>query len=64
MKTLFASVLIFLLATCRPEDMTPTTPVGNNLDLTGATLLKQGMFVGIGGHTVSGTAAVYKLGSE
>lgn len=64
MKTAFASLLILLLISCKPEDMTPTTPVGNNPDLTGATLLKQGMFVGIGGHTASGTASIYKLGTK
>ena len=53
-----------LLIACQPEDMTPTTPVGNNPDLTSATLLKEGMFTGIGGHTVSGTVKVYELDSK
>ena len=64
MKTLFTSFFILSLIACQPEDMTPTSPVGNNPDLSGATLLKQGMFVGIGGHTASGTVKVYKLGSK
>jgi hypothetical protein len=64
MKTLFTSFLILLLISCQPEDMTPTAPVGNNPDLTDATLLKQGMFTGIGGHTVTGTVKVYELKSN
>ena len=64
MKPLSTSFLILLLIACQPEDMTPTTTVGNNPDLTAATLLKQGMFVGIGGHTASGTVKVYELDSK
>lgn len=64
MKTILSSLLILLLISCSPEDMTPTTPVANNPDLTGAVLLKQGSFVGIGGHTVSGKATIYKLDNK
>jgi Electron transfer DM13 len=64
MKNIFALLVIFLVLSCQPEDAVPTTPVTDNPDLTGATLLKEGMFTGIGGHTVSGTVKAYELAGK
>jgi hypothetical protein len=61
MKKFKFIILIAIFAACSPEDATPTKPVGNNPDLTNATLIKEGMFIGIGGHTASGTVKIYKL---
>lgn len=64
MKKLITIIVSSLLFACSPDDATPTTPVSNNPDLSGATLLKQGMFVGQGGHTVSGTVKIYELSAK
>ncbi len=62
MKTIISAVIITFVLACHPENVTPDTPApGTPLDLTKATLLKSGMFTGIGGHTASGTATVYEL---
>ena len=56
------SASIFLIAftfSCAVEENTPTKPVDDNLDIASATLLKQGILIGIGGHTASGTANIY-----
>lgn len=61
MKQLIIICILSLLFACSPDDATPTAPVGNNPDLSSATLLKQGTFTGQGGHTVSGTVKIYDL---
>lgn len=57
MKTL---LLIFagLMVACQPDDNVPIIPANDNFDTSNATLLKKGMFVGIG-HSASGTASLY-----
>jgi hypothetical protein len=40
------------------EQATPITPIVDTFDPTGATLLKEGMLMGVG-HSVSGTAKIY-----
>ncbi len=52
-------LLVLAISSCGPEDATPTTPVVDTFDPTGATLLKEGTFVGTPGHPVSGTAKIY-----
>lgn len=64
MKKIALLTIACLWLACTPEDAVPTTPVGNNPDLSGATLLKEGMFTGIGGHTVSGTVKLYQQASK
>jgi Electron transfer DM13 len=65
MKTIASILIVSLLFGCGPEGATPNAPgSGVNVDLTNATLLKTGMFTGIGGHTASGTVKVYELGSK
>lgn len=55
------SVLVALLIIgCAVEENTPTSPIVDNFDETLATLIKQGDFIGVGGHTVSGKATVYE----
>jgi hypothetical protein len=64
MKALAIALGLFMLA-CQPEDATPPTPIGgNSTDLTQATLVKSGMFIGIGGHTASGTAKLCDLNGK
>jgi Electron transfer DM13 len=62
MKTFIVFLVILTLTACQPNNITPTVPVDDSVqpDLTGATLLKQGMFTGIGGHTASGTVMIYE----
>jgi Electron transfer DM13 len=65
MKTIIAFALAFFMIACQSEDATPVTPIGGDKpDLTNDTLLKSGMFTGIGGHTASGTAKVYGLNGK
>lgn len=59
MKSLLVSVMVFVFIACSNEDMTPTAPVNDMFDPTGATVLKSGMFEGVGGHAVTGTAVIY-----
>ncbi|CAN5440672.1 DM13 domain-containing protein [soil metagenome] len=59
----FFSILIIsiLIMGCQPEATTPTKPInGIQVDFTGIAPLKQGMFIGIGGHTASGTVFLYE----
>ena len=58
MKTLLFIFASLLALSCHPDDATPVQPVNDNFDTTKATLLKQGMLVGVG-HTASGTASLY-----
>ena len=44
---------------CSPEDATPTTPVNDTFDPSTATLLLEGMWMGSGSYTASGTAKIY-----
>jgi Electron transfer DM13 len=60
MNKLSIVLLVIALISCQEENNTPTTPVNNTFDINNATLLKQGMLMGIGGHTVSGTASIYE----
>lgn len=55
-------LLIFIasLLSCEVDENTPTTPPPTNFDDTSATLIKQGTFTGIGGHTASGKASIYE----
>lgn len=52
------------LVSCQEENNTPTKPVNDTFDTASATLLKQGMLMGIGGHTASGTASIYDQGGK
>lgn len=53
-------LFLFLLAAvaCGGDDETPTKPVNDIFDPTTATLLKEGMLMGVG-HTVTGTVKLY-----
>ncbi|CAN5589398.1 DM13 domain-containing protein [soil metagenome] len=66
MKTFILFSFILMMIACQPNNITPTAPVNNSAqpDLTDGTLLKQGMFTGIGGHTVSGTVTIYEKSSK
>ena len=58
-------ILFALIAVgCTVEENTPTKPVIDNFDETSATLLKQGTFTGIGGHTASGKATIYEFNRQ
>ncbi|MBL0743298.1 DM13 domain-containing protein [Chryseolinea lacunae] len=54
-------VLIFLmvLASCQPEDASPSLPIDDDFDTAASTLLKQGVLEGIQ-HTASGVASIYE----
>ena len=58
MKKLVHVISFLLVISCKPEDVTPTTPANSTFDTSKATLLKKGDLVGIN-HTASGVAAVY-----
>jgi len=65
MKTLICILLLSLVIACNPEDATPITPTNpSDIDFTNAVAVKEGMFVGIGGHTASGTAILYELSGK
>lgn len=59
MKKLFLIALVIISNACDPEEATPTTPVDDMFDPTGATLIKEGDFMGTPGHPVSGSAKIY-----
>ena len=52
--------IVFILIACSEENNTPTGPIVDNFDPSGATLLKSGSFIGSGGYTVKGTASLYE----
>lgn len=52
--------MLFALAGCQPEAVTPTEAVDDNFDTSTATLLKKGTLEGIN-HTASGVASIYTL---
>lgn len=52
--------MLFALAGCQPEAVTPTEVVDDNFDTSTATLLKKGTLEGIN-HTASGVASIYIL---
>jgi hypothetical protein len=56
------SSLFFLLIcfACEVDENTPTKPVNDPFDESTATIIKQGMLAGAGGHTASGTASIYE----
>jgi hypothetical protein len=59
MKRLFFLFVILFFSSCsEDENNTPTAPINDNFDPGQATLLRQGMWMGVG-HSVSGTAKVY-----
>lgn len=60
---LVIATLCFVCA-CSEDNNTPTGPVNDAFDPAGATVIKQGTFIGVGGHTVSGTATVYSKNNE
>lgn len=65
MKNLISIILLSVVMACSPDDATPTTaPNTVDIDFTKATAVKEGMFIGVGGHTASGTAKVYELSGK
>lgn len=65
MKIVTAVLLFSLVMACNPEDATPITVTNpSDLDFTNAVVVKEGMFIGIGGHTASGTAKLYELSGK
>ena len=65
MKSVTFILLFSLAMACNPEDATPITPSNpSTIDFTDATTLKEGMFVGVGGHTASGTVKIYELSGK
>lgn len=59
MKSFISILFLLALLACQEDDATPTKPIDDNFDTSSATLIKGGMFMGVG-HTVSGTAAIYE----
>lgn len=58
MKTILLIFISFAMLCCKPDDNVPVVPVNDNFDTSKATLVKQGMLVGVG-HTASGTASLF-----
>jgi hypothetical protein len=58
MKTLLLISICLVMLSCQPDDNVPVIPANDNFDTSTATLVKKGMFVGIG-HVASGTASLY-----
>jgi hypothetical protein len=63
MKYLIFIFTSLVLLSCQPDDNVPVQPADDNFDTSKATLLKQGMLMGVG-HTASGTASVYDNGGR
>ncbi len=59
MKKLWIVLIAIITLACGPEDAVPTAPVMDTFDPTTATLLREGMWMGSGGYTVTGTAKIY-----
>jgi hypothetical protein len=59
MKKIKTLCFLFLLIACQEENATPTKPIDDDFDTATATLIRDGMFMGVG-HSVSGTAAIYE----
>lgn len=57
-KTLII-LLVAIASGCGPEDATPTQTFNDAFDTSGATLLRQGMWMGSGSYSVSGDAQLY-----
>src|SRR6187549_3155682 len=64
MKILTSILLFSFLMACNPEDATPVTSNPSDIDFTNVPAVKEGMFIGIGGHTASGTVLVYELSGK
>jgi len=60
MIRLLAISVIILLASCQPEDATPTGPVNDMFDASTATLLREGMWMGANNYSVAGSAKFYQ----
>lgn len=60
MKKIFILFFLLILISCKDDNNTPMTPPDDAFDpiATNATLLKEGMIVGVG-HTINGTIKVY-----
>lgn len=59
MRKITTWIIPFLLIACQEENATPTKPIDDGFNTTTATLIRGGMFIGVG-HSVSGTAAIYE----
>jgi hypothetical protein len=55
-----AFIFIAVLTACEVEENTPAVAPVDDFDEAMAMLVKQGTFVGIGGHTASGMASIYE----
>ncbi len=60
MKINLAFIVVFALFACEVEENTPEQMTADDFDATGASVLKEGILNGIGGHAVSGTARIYE----
>lgn len=59
MKRFCFILLLAAIVSCEVEQNTPVKPADDVFDEATATVIKQGMLMGIGGHTASGTATIY-----
>ncbi len=64
MRSLLMITILLIFFSCSDENMTPTAPIDDNFDPTGATVLKSGMFEGVGGYAVTGTTVIYSKNSQ
>jgi len=58
-RYLIIGLIIIFVSCAEDENNTPTKPIDDTFDPTGATLIKEGMLMGSGGYTVMGTATIY-----
>lgn len=56
--------MLVIFSSCEVEQNAPSIPVLDSFDESAAMAIKQGMLVGIGGHTASGTATIYKSNGQ
>jgi hypothetical protein len=59
MRKFLCLCMLITMVSCAVEQNTPVTPANDTFDESSATVLSQGMLIGIGGHTASGTVTIY-----
>jgi hypothetical protein len=64
MKVISLLTVAWFVISCNADNVTPAQAGANQPDLSGASLIKQGTFAGIGGHTATGTVKIFDLSGK